>query len=266
MSVWGDQVRMTKINYNQLGEVQTATLDTRSTIIKPGARFDVMQGHLTGNATDYSADGIANNIFKGRCPLTGMELGNIGREFGINFAVNANPKDGFNVNVNDGPEAADELTQYQIMKGGYDGRNKLLTEFHRDHIEALDDPFITIDMYEHERSVEKLLGPLPEGAKPGTIVAYREEAWREEARRIIKSINAYNPRHHEICHMEKKFVAREMTEEEAHFHPRTDSQHLFHEDEIIEVRVTPITKLPRIRYLEGLINTLNALRGQLGYA
>lgn len=252
-------------NYNNLGEVQTASLSERSTIIKPGARFDVMKGHLSGDALDYTGDGVANTVFKGRCPLTGAELTNIGKEFGINFAVNANPKEGFNVSFNDGPQARDELTQYQIMKGGFDGRKKLLTEFHRDYVEALDDPFITIDMYEHERSIEKLLGPLPTGAKPGTLMQYREEAWREEARRIIKNINAYNPRHHEVCLITKKFIDREINEEEAHWHPHNEDQHLYHEDEVIEVRTTPVKNLPKIRYLEGLFHTLDEIRHQLGY-
>jgi hypothetical protein len=165
----------------------------------------------------------------------------------------------------DGPEAANELTIYQIMKGGYDGRKKLLTEFRRDHIDGLDDPFVTINFYARDNAVEKMLGPIPFSVRPGSLQEWREKAWREEARRLIKSIHAYNPIHHEVCAVTKRIVIREISEDEAQFHPKIEDVHLYKEDEVMDVVVTPINRLPRIRYLDGLVQALDEVRKTLGY-
>lgn len=250
--------------YETVGVVQTSTIEgTPNSIAKPNVRFDIMQGHLHGVAEDKLGTSFENKIFKDRCPLNGVELTQIGQEFGINFAVNANPRDGFRLRICDGKEAADELTQYQIMKGGYDGRKKVLTEIQRNHIPELDNPFISIDMYMRDESVERLLGPLPNNLREGTLDKWREMGWRNEAQRIIKNINGYNPIHNEICRITKKYVARELSEEEAEWHPKNPDQHLFHEDEIYEVHVTKVAMLPKIRYLGGLLTTLAQIRTAL---
>jgi hypothetical protein len=255
---------MTNGSYETVGVVHTMSGEkTPDSVAKPNVRFDIMQGHLHGVAEDKIGSSLENKIFKGRCPLNGVELTHIGQALGINFAVNANPREGFRLHINDGKEAADELTQYQIMKGGYDGRKKVLTGIYRAHVPELDDPFITIDMFMRDESVERWLGPLPTTLREGTLDKWREMGWRSEAMRIIKNINGYNPIHHEVCRITKKYVARELTEEEAHWVPRNPDQHLFHEDEVIEVQVTKVAMLPKIRYLQGLFTTLNEIRAAL---
>ncbi|HVY13272.1 MAG TPA: hypothetical protein VHB73_06895 [Alphaproteobacteria bacterium] len=109
------------------------------------------------------------------------ELDRIGREFGMNLAINANPPQGFSLRMADGAGAVNELTTYQIMKGGYDGRTRLLAEFHRPHVKGLDDPFITLDFLGQDRVIERLLGPLPSTALPGSLEEWREKAAREQA-------------------------------------------------------------------------------------
>lgn len=255
---------MSNINYETVGAVQNSLAEkTQTGVVKPGARFDIMKGHLFGQAEDTLGSSLENKLFKDRCPLTGVELSHIGKEYGINFSVNANPREGFSMHVFDSKEAADELTQYQIMRGGYDGRKKVLTEIHRDHVEALDNPYVSIDMYMRDESIERLLGPLPEKMREGTLDKWREMGWRSEAHRILKNINGYNPIHHEICRITKSYVARELSEEEAQWHIKDPDQHLFHEDEIFEVHVTRVALLPKIRYLTGLLNVLNQIREAL---
>jgi hypothetical protein len=251
-------------SYETVGVVHTSTIEgTPNSMAKPNVRFDIMQGQLHGVAQDTIGNSIENKIFKDRCPLNGIELTQIGREFGINFAVNANPREGFRLLLSDGKEAADELTQYQIMKGGYDGRKKVLTGIAREHVPALDNPFISIDMYMRDESVQRLLGPLPENLREGTLDKWREMGWRNEAERIIKNINGYNPIHNEVCRITKKYAVRELSEAEAHYAIKDPDQHLFHEDEIYEVHVTKVAMLPKIRYLGGLLSTLGQIRTAL---
>ncbi len=255
---------MAVTNYETVGVVQTSSIEgTPNSVARPNVRFDIMQGHLHGVAEDKTGDSIENRIFKDGSPLSGVELSQIGQEFGINFAVNANPREGFRLHVNDSKEAAAELTQYQIIKGGYDGRKKVLTEVYRGHVPELDNPFVSMELYMRDESVERLLGPLPANLREGTLDKWREMGWRSEAMRIIKNINGYNPVHNEVCRITRTFVARELTEEEAHWAPRNTDQHLFHEDEIIGVQVTKVSALPKIRYLNGLFNTLDQIRAAL---
>jgi pullulanase/glycogen debranching enzyme len=255
---------MANNSYETVGVVQTSLHESASnSVAKPTVRFDVMKGHLFGQAEDTLGSSLENKLFKDRCPLNGVELNNVGKDLGINFAVNSNPREGFSLHVFDSKEAADELTQYQIMKGGYDGRKRVLTEIHRAYVPELDNPFVTIDMYMRDESIERLLGPLPDNMREGTLDKWREMGWRSEAMRIVKNINGYNPIHNEICRITKKYVVRELTEEEAHYHAKDPDQHLFHEDEIYEVHVTKVATLPKIRYLNGLFTVLNQIRDAL---
>lgn len=251
-------------------------------------KFDVMAAQLYGNranaapaaapanspvvpvtkpaiVTGIGAPLAKREVMKPHCPYTGLTLDDIGREFGINFEVNANPPEGFTMRLADGPEAADELTVYQIMKGGYDGNHRLLAEFHRDHIDGLDDPFIMIDMFKKDEAVEKIMGPLPEDIRPGSLQEWREKGWRDEARKIIKRINAYNPVHHEVCLVTKKTLVLEVDEDYTHYHPKDERVHMYKEDELFDVQVTPVSKLPKNRYLDGLITMLNEAGHKLGF-
>lgn len=275
---------------SSFGRIKTAALDVPAQQIVPVApkKFDVMAGHLYGDRAvqaaaarklsnpdpdeapeDLNADDAAiarkKDALKAHCPHSGQKLDDIGRQFGINFEVNANPQEGFTIRIADGPEAADELTVYQILKGGYDGNHRLLAEFHRDHIDGLDDPFIMMEMFKREKAIERILGPLPEEVKPGSLQEWRELGWRDEARKIIERVNAYNPVHHEICLVHKKTLVLEVDEEYAGFHPKRDDVHMYKEDELYEVQVTPVARLPKIRYLEGFVGMLNEASHRLGF-
>lgn len=260
---------MSNVYNTSFGEITVSEIAKEDTIIKPLKRLDVFSGHLHGahdaiKVADH--DKQEGTFALGNQSIHGVDLEKIGREFGVNFAVNANPLKGFNLRMADSKEAADELTMYQIMKGGYDGRKKLLAEFNRDHIDGLDDPFVTINFYAREQAVERVLGPLPFNVRPGSLQEWREKAWREEARRILKGVHAYNPVHHEVCSITKRIVVREISEDEAQFHPKIEDVHLFKEDEVMDVTVTPVSRLPRIRYLDGLVRALDEVRETLGYA
>ncbi|NDE91374.1 MAG: hypothetical protein EB059_09635 [Alphaproteobacteria bacterium] len=251
-------------NYETVDAVHTPTA-THAEAAKPAARFDLMQGQLRGGASeDKSGQGPAHELFKDRCPLNGVELPDVGKDFGVSVSAHINPKDGFALHVYDSTQAADELTQYQIMKGGYDGRKKVLTGISRAHVPQLDNPFVTLDMYLHNESIERLLGPLPTTLREGTLDKWREDGWRNEAQRIIKDANAYNPIHNELCRIKRTFVARELTEEEAHWQTKNPDQHLFHEEEVIEVHATKIATLPKNRYLTNMLTLLGQIRTALG--
>ncbi len=260
---------MANVYNTSFGEITVTEIADENTIKKPLKRLDVFSGHLHGDTVALKRaemeQSSAEFSLKGACPVTGVDLEKIGREFGVNFAINANPLEGFTLRMADGPDQANELTVYQIMKGGYDGRKKLLAEFHRDHIDGLDDPFVTVNFFMRNQAVEKLLGPLPFNVRPGSLQEWRERAWRDEAKRLIKHIQAYNPIHHEVCSVVKRIVAREISEDEAQFHPKIDDVHLYKEEEVMDVTVTPVTRLPRIRYLEGLVRALNEVRETLGH-
>jgi hypothetical protein len=266
-----DFLSMANIYNTSFGEVTVTELADPDAEQKAKSlkRLDIISGHIHGteDAMKRAEHALhsADPSLAGKNSISGIDLEKIGREFGVNFAVNANPMEGFTLRMADGPEAANELTVYQIMKGGYDGRKKLLTEFRRDHIDGLDDPFVTINFYAREQAIEKILGPLPFNVRPGSLQEWREKAWREEARRLIKTIHAYNPIHHEVCSVTKRIVAREISEEEAQFHPKIEDVHLFKEDEVMDVTVTPVSRLPRIRYLDGLVHALDEVRHTLGY-
>jgi hypothetical protein len=259
---------MGNIYNTSFGEITVTEVAKDDSIIKPLKRLDIISGHLHGQHDAIKREGLAGeaeSLIDGKTSVTGVDLEKIGREFGINFAVNSNPMEGFSLRMADGKEQASELTIYQIMKGGYDGRKKLLTEFRRDHVDGLDDPFVTINFYGRDQAVDKILGPLPFNVRPGSLQEWREKAWREEARRLIKTMHAYNPVHHEVCNVTKRIVVREISEEEAQFHPKIDDVQLFREDEVMDVTVTPVSRLPRIRYLEGLTHALDEVRATLGY-
>jgi hypothetical protein len=66
-----------------------------------------------------------------------------------------------------------------------------------------------------------------------------------------------------VLKIAKRFEQHELTEEEAHFHPKDAEQHLFHEDEVLEVIVKPVNQLPKIRYLDGLFHALEEIRAEL---
>lgn len=259
---------MANIYNTSFGEVTVTEIIEENPDKKALKRLDVISGHLHGQHDALKRaehDTHGQPQLAAATPVSGRDLEKIGREFGINFAVNANPLEGFCLRMADGPEAANELTVYQIMKGGYDGRKKLLTEFRRDHIDGLDDPFVTVNFFARDNAVEKLLGPLPFNVRPGSLQEWREKAWREEARRLVKAIHAYNPIHHEVCSVTKRIIAREISEDEAQFHPKIEDVRLYKEDEVMDVTVTPVSRLPRIRYLDGLVHALNEVREALGY-
>ncbi|MBI3418916.1 MAG: hypothetical protein HY053_02115 [Proteobacteria bacterium] len=259
---------MSNVYNTSFGEVTVTEIAEESDTKKSLKRLDVLSGHVHGSheAAKRAEHNLhsADLAFKTSLSVTGADLEKIGREFGVNFAVNANPLEGFTLRMADGAEAAHELTVYQIMKGGYDGRKKLLTEFRRDHIDGLDDPFVTINFYMRDQAIQKLLGPLPFSVRPGSLQEWREKAWREEARRLIKNFHAYNPIHHEVASVAKRIVVREISEEEAQFHPRIEDVHLYKEDEVMDVTVTPVSRLPRIRYLDGFVRALEEVRTALG--
>ncbi len=221
--------------------------------------FDVLQGQLHGDKTK-----AGSGFFKdGRSPLQGIDLDPLGKEFDVQFAVNANPKEGFRIRMADGPQAASELTQYQIMKGGYDGRNRVLAEFRRAFVPDLDDPFITITFFQRETSINKLMGPLPDGIKGGTLVEWRENAWMEEARKILRAISAYNPSRAQVCRVVKRYESTEITPEEAGLEQRHDEQQFFRESEYLDVTFTPLQNLPKIRYLDNFLRLLGEAKARL---
>src|SRR5262245_29065698 len=158
---------MANIYNTSFGEVTVSEIADPDAEQKTRAlkRMDIISGQIHGqeDALKRAEHALhsADPTLVDKSRITGTDLEKVGREFGVNFAVNANPLEGFTLRMADGPEAANELTVYQIMKGGYDGRKKLLAEFRRDHIDGLDDPFVTINFYAREQAVEKILGPLP---------------------------------------------------------------------------------------------------------
>lgn len=234
---------MAELHSNSLGQVTTVALDAP---IQQVTQPLVLPKSALGQ----------KEALKPHCPHSNVCLDDVGHAFGINFEINANPRDGFSVFMRDGAVAANELTTYQVMRGGYDGKNKLLTEFHRDHVAKLDDPFILVNMNKKEEAIEKIMGPIPEGIRPGTLHEWREMGWREEARKIIKRINAYNPVHKQVCFVTKevkKIVVDETATGVAKAHEDTL---LFREEEIFTVEVTPIQQLPKISYLSGILTML----------
>lgn len=234
--------------------------------IKNVRHFDLIDAQIHGGNKEQGPSSLEQTIFQGnRAPLNGVDLGAIGAEYGIQFAVNPNPKEGFTVRFVDSKQSVDELTEYQIMKGGYDGRMRLLIEYHRAYAPGLNDPYVTITMFQKELAVDKLTDQLPEGIKPGTLMEWREHGWREEAKKILRSVNGYNPITREVLRITRKQVSSEVTPEESGFELRHEDQQIFHEEETLDVVSTPLQNLPKIRYLEPFFRCLQQVQDALGY-
>lgn len=235
--------------------------------IKDIRHHDILAGQLyAGNEKKTSS--LEMEIFQGnRCPLQGVDLGDIGMPYDFQFTVNPNPFEGFSIKVTDGKDSANELVQYQILKGGYNGKAKLLVEYNRPFAPALDDPYITITMFQKEMAIDKICGPIPDGIKPGTLMEWRENGWREEAKKILRNINGYNPKTQEVLKITRKFVSTDITElpEGTQYTLHDEDQRIFKEDELIDVVKTDVKTLPKIRYMENFYRCLGEIKTQLGY-
>jgi hypothetical protein len=246
------------------GTFSGAAPDTKDEI-KQARHHDVIGAQLYG-AGQPKATSLESEIFKdNRCPLQGAELGAIGAEYDFQFTANPNPPEGFAINMVDGTHSADELIQYQIMKGGYDGKMKLLIEYNRPYVPGLNNPYVSITTFQKETAIEKICGPLPDGIKLGTLMEWRENAWKEEAKKILRQYNAYNPKTQEVCRLTRKFVSTDITGQRPDFTLRHEDQLIFREEEVIEVQSLAVQQMPKVRYLENFFRCLGEIKDALGY-